>query len=451
VPRLTRKLTSDLAIGMTAFGVLVGALFPVFAVSLGVDPEAAYSTRFVVATLGAGLIVGLFNFLIARLMIAPRLSLLADSMQRINRGLLRAEADQDANACRLENCRVEVDSVDELGSCADAFNSLVETLFHQQQLDRVVRQFSQATSTQLDLGNLSRQSLGFFFEHTEAVAGGLFVTDGGRLRVVSSVGLRDPARIAENPRLQRILSDGHRVLLRLPEAVRVDGLLADFQPVEVLAMPVGFAGDPLGVIVLAADRPFAGESLGQLELLIRVLGLALNNAMAHQQLERLAALDSLTGLYNRRFGLARLDEELSRARRSAACLGLIMLDIDHFKRVNDRRGHLAGDRVIRMVAQTVAGRIRQGDVAVRYGGEEFLVVLPGADLGFTGQVAERIRAGVAAQACVHDGGEIRVTVSLGVAALPEVTADRAQQLIQAADQALYRAKAGGRDRVETGT
>ena len=108
------------------------------------------------------------------------------------------------------------------------------------------------------------------------------------------------------------------------------------------------------------------------------LGLAVNNALAHDRLERLAAVDPLTDAYNRRFGLGRLREEYSRAVRAEAPLGILMLDLDHFKAVNDTYGHLVGDRVLRAVAGACRRVIREGDVLVRYGGEEFLVLLPGA-------------------------------------------------------------------------
>ena len=120
----------------------------------------------------------------------------------------------------------------------------------------------------------------------------------------------------------------------------------------------------------------------------------MNNALAHDRLERLAAIDPLTEAYNRRFGLARLHEEYSRAVRAEAPLGILMLDLDHFKAVNDIYGHLVGDRVLRAVARACRRVIREGDVLVRYGGEEFLVLLPGAGVDDVMQIGERIRRAV---------------------------------------------------------
>ena len=164
----------------------------------------------------------------------------------------------------------------------------------------------------------------------------------------------------------------------------------------------------------------------------------------HDRLEHTATHDSLTGLLNRA-GLSQLRaSEIDMARLDAAPYALMLLDIDHFKQVNDRHGHLLGDRALRAVADAVASSVRSGDVAVRYGGEEFLVVLPSARLGDAAEVAERIRRNVAEASRASLPFEL--TLSAGIAAGDPVR-DRPEQVFDRADQALYRAKSGGRDRV----
>ena len=175
--------------------------------------------------------------------------------------------------------------------------------------------------------------------------------------------------------------------------------------------------------------------------------MALHNALLYDRLERLAALDPLTSLYNRRFGMARLHEEFGRAVRSTTPLGVLMFDIDHFKQVNDTYGHLAGDRVLVRVATLARAVMRDGDVIVRYGGEEFLAILPGASRNDLYNVGERLRRMIE-DAAVADGEQtIRVTVSIGGTAYPEVDVADETTLVNQADKALYASKESGRNRV----
>jgi diguanylate cyclase (GGDEF)-like protein len=161
----------------------------------------------------------------------------------------------------------------------------------------------------------------------------------------------------------------------------------------------------------------------------------------HDALRQSATRDPLTGLLNRSAMEEMLAEALKVAPDKRVPYALLLLDIDHFKQVNDRHGHLAGDNVLRAVAQAVLQTIRQGDVAVRFGGEEILVYLPGTTLAAAAEVAHRIRDAVA-----NADLPLPVTVSVGVAA-GDPMRDRPEGTFDRADQALYRAKQGGRDRV----
>ncbi len=166
----------------------------------------------------------------------------------------------------------------------------------------------------------------------------------------------------------------------------------------------------------------------------------------HEEIYRLTTVDGLTQIYNKRYFMEALDRELSRCRRYARALSLVMFDIDHFKQVNDTFGHLAGDYVLKALAEIIKGRIRREDVLARYGGEEFAVVLPEIDLAGASTLAEKIRKLVEAHAFVFEEAPIPLTVSLGVAALDETVAS-SDDFIKAADERLYRAKEAGRNRV----
>ncbi len=163
-------------------------------------------------------------------------------------------------------------------------------------------------------------------------------------------------------------------------------------------------------------------------------------------LQELAVRDGLTGLYNRRYLDETLEREVARARREGSPLSLVMMDIDHFKGVNDTYGHQVGDEVLRLLAATLLGDIRAEDVACRYGGEEFLILLPNMPFATALERAEAWRAEVAALDVRHGGFVLQFTVSLGVAAYPE-HGKTPDDLTRCADQALYRAKAEGRNRV----
>ena len=174
--------------------------------------------------------------------------------------------------------------------------------------------------------------------------------------------------------------------------------------------------------------------------------IALDNARMHRIVERQALVDELTGLANRRQGDDALALELARTGRGGGPVGLILADLDDFKSVNDAHGHLTGDSVLRAFADTLRETVREIDVAIRWGGEEFGVILPDTDVEGAGQVAERIRAALNGRGLTaSNGAPLRVTASFGVASfVPGMTAD---ELIEAADDALYEAKREGKDRV----
>jgi diguanylate cyclase (GGDEF)-like protein len=177
------------------------------------------------------------------------------------------------------------------------------------------------------------------------------------------------------------------------------------------------------------------------------LALALGNARLRESLRRQSVLDPLTGLFNRRYFDETLRRELARSRRMASPLSLVVLDVDHFKHVNDGFGHAAGDAVLRAIAQLVRQSIRYCDVACRYGGEELVILMPDCAQPDAARRAEALRADIAGAPPMNDGaGPDIITASFGVAEYPLHGAD-ADALFLAADQAMYRAKREGRNRV----
>ncbi|MDI1447825.1 GGDEF domain-containing protein [Polyangium sp. 6x1] len=166
-----------------------------------------------------------------------------------------------------------------------------------------------------------------------------------------------------------------------------------------------------------------------------------------QQMIDAALRDGLTKAFNKRYFLSRLETEIAYAKRHRAPLSLVMFDVDHFKRVNDTYGHLAGDYVLTKISKLTMNTVRTEDVFARYGGEEFGVICRGVSLGNAGILGERLRSAVETTPFEHEGTRIPITISVGVAASPDLPVETPEQLIAAADEALYQAKRTGRNRV----
>lgn len=166
-----------------------------------------------------------------------------------------------------------------------------------------------------------------------------------------------------------------------------------------------------------------------------------------RQMYDAALRDGLTGAYNKKYLMSHLRSEVSYARRHSVPLSLLMFDVDHFKATNDTYGHLAGDHILRELGQIAMKSVRSEDVFARYGGEEFAVVCRGISLKACARLGDRIRRLVESTQFVHDERTINVTISVGVSGIPNVAARSAEELIAAADEALYAAKKAGRNRV----
>jgi diguanylate cyclase (GGDEF)-like protein len=214
---------------------------------------------------------------------------------------------------------------------------------------------------------------------------------------------------------------------------------------NVVVTPITADGEHLGVAVGewggGYDARIPTSTVRALAQASMHTALALRNARLLGENERLATRDSLTGLANRRLFDESLQREVARAQRLDTPLSLLVLDVDHFKQVNDTYGHQTGDTVLREVADALVSNTKNYDVAARYGGDEFVVLLPGCSREDAVRVAERVRHGVA-----NAVGEAPVTISAGVATVPDNASD-AERLMAAADAALYDAKRTGRDRV----
>jgi diguanylate cyclase (GGDEF)-like protein len=209
-----------------------------------------------------------------------------------------------------------------------------------------------------------------------------------------------------------------------------------------LSVPLVARGRSVGVLKVVLSAPVCQGDVEILERLGATAAVALQNAQLFQETQRLATTDPLTGLNNYRQFHALLDLEIQRARRMRYAVGMLSIDLDHFKLVNDHHGHPAGDRALQRVAELLRRRLRRTDILARVGGEEFGVILPGDDLAAVAVVAENLREAVEGLPQT----EARLTLSIGGASLSPEALDK-QTLIDCADQALYDAKRNGRNQV----
>jgi len=298
--------------------------------------------------------------------------------------------------------------------------------------------------------NLSQAGLALFDENRQRL---VVVADHTAPGGMPAVGIE--LQLEGNLSMDRILST--RRSLAIFDAQH-DPLLESVRPVmkkrgvqSMLLVPIVIRGEVVGTIgcdALDQPRHFSEGEIDLAETIANLTAVRIEQARLFTQTQQLAITDALTGLYNRR-GLFELGHrEVERALRFQRPLAAVMIDIDHFKRVNDRYGHAAGDEVLRVLADRMRSNVREIDIVGRYGGEEFVILLPENSLKVALQVAERVRQGIVDSPIPFEGRWIKITVSLGVAAASQETRDLAA-LIEKADRALYGAKRSGRDRVSS--
>lgn len=208
-------------------------------------------------------------------------------------------------------------------------------------------------------------------------------------------------------------------------------------------------GDDLGELKFTRNKKFSEEEMESIENFIYHLVYPLRNAISYQKALRAAQMDALTGINNRAAMDRSLDREVELSHRHDNPLSLLIIDIDHFKRVNDSHGHSAGDAILKSMASCIKETMRTSDMLFRYGGEEFALLLSGTDIEGARQVGERIRNAVQTYPFVFDGKELEISVSIGVADLGR--RDSPSRLFDRADAALYQAKKSGRNQVHSAT
>ncbi len=280
----------------------------------------------------------------------------------------------------------------------------------------------------------------------------LFTTSRNLLEAAAVWGSPPPAERVFGPEACWALRRGRTHLVRNTRTGLICQHLGQQPPETSLCVPLMAQGESLGVLFLQSPPGPDGSSSQLSEATQRMAGmvaehlaLTLSNIKLRETLQGQSIRDPLTSLYNRRYMESSLDRDLRRAARGQDSVGLMLIDLDHFKRFNDTHGHDAGDQLLRELGAVLLQQFRGEDIACRYGGEEFTVILPSASPEDTRRRAEQLREAVAAIRIEHEGHPLEpVTASIGVAVFPH-QGGSAEALLAAADAALYRAKAAGRN------
>lgn len=318
-----------------------------------------------------------------------------------------------------------------------------------------IRKFHELTSlliTTLNPKALLQKALDRIVELSESEIGGIYLVDsvnqtmspfvfhGISAKAMGNVGFGEslPAQVvADNKR---------RHIKKIPEncILMVDFGFAKSCPKELLMLPMQSKDKVLGVIILGSLKEYSDDDLEVLSHMSDQMSIMLENALTNESMEHLSMCDGLTGLYNRRHLNERLLSEVKKVHRIGQNLSLLILDVDYFKKINDQFGHPVGDKVLTTLSQTIQAQVRDIDIVGRFGGEEFMVIMPSTNIEGAKITAEKIRNSIA-QLKFNELNFKAITISVGVSTYAGNGIDSAEELIQITDQALYKAKANGRN------
>ncbi len=422
-------------------GVSIGAL------SIGVrrsniDALIAENTRYVYGFIGLGMALSLLiAFLAYRDTMTPMRAIIG-AMDSFAAGNLRA--------------RTDIRTKDEFEGMGAGFNRMAAAVQEHQERVESFNSLASLLISNRKPDELLRHALDKLVELTGAHTGAIYLVDrenaGTQLKPFVAYGLHLDAMNSLD--LGQGLP-GEAALKRRPIHVQrpseecriiVNFGVAEALPNEVAFFPIVYRDELLGLLMLATLSRFRMEEIGMLEYATNQIAIVLENAFTHEKVERLSITDELTQVYNRRYLSRRLDEEFAKAERYRTPLSVLLLDLDHFKRINDQFGHQVGDQALRTVSGVIRSNLREVDVVGRYGGEEFLVMLPHTSRTDALAVADKIRA--AAEKIVVPGhADLKLTLSVGVATFPDLRVTTIDELVGRADEALYSAKSGGRNQV----
>jgi len=352
--------------------------------------------------------------------------------------------------------RTDIRTKDEFDDLGVRFNHMAQSIQEHQERVESFNSLSNLLISSLNPQSLMQNVLDKIIELTRAQAGTIYLSDVDNHEEVLIPFVAYGIDLAAMKHLhfgQGLPGEAARrkqsILIRdIPDdcLLNINLGIADVMPREVAIFPVIYRDSILGVMMLASMTPFRTNELSLLESMINQIAIVLENALAHEKVAQLSITDTLTGVYNRRYLSQRLEEEFRISQRHHSSLSALIVDIDHFKSINDEFGHQIGDEALTHVANSLKEQVRDSDLLARFGGEEFVIVLPHTSQKDAMIVAEKLRKTIASLV-INSMGDRKITISIGVATMPELNANHSDELLGAADRALYLAKEQGRNRV----
>lgn len=432
----------------------MGVAFPPLE-KLYFNDTSPISIPFGLMCLAAGITVGIANYILFSLVVSKELRFLVNGMNSINRKISSTTFNKKI---RKENYEIDVRTTDLLGEVTQAFNTMGKTVAERFDHEAGFRDITSQLSATVELNATSQNILKYYIDTTCITAALLYGKIDTEMVLLSSHDIDTNENLPKKlESWQGIINDTiesgtiHTINTEKDKLdwVSITTPLGTLQPKVLRLIPLIADKSTVGLVIAACGESDFSESaqLETLETYSKYMSPYLQNALLHNKIQEMASYDSLTHVLNRRFGLIRLREQFSEAQRYGSDLSVIMLDIDKFKNVNDTYGHEAGDLILKQVVSTIVLNLRDEEVICRYGGEEFLIILPMTNLNKAGLAAERVRTLIQQLTNYYKDKAILVTASLGVANLASLATQNENNLINAADTALYHAKNMGRNQV----
>ncbi len=449
---IKRSVLKNLLFSMLTFGLVVGLIFPPFARAV-LGTEKAYSAIFVSMCIMAGLLVGAMNFVIFRIIVSRELKRVQTGMHHVNQNITMANVLEDG--CENQ-CLLDVTSADIIGDITISFNEMTTEIFKRLELESETRILNEQLIKSVELEEVAETILQRMSQVVSAKGGLLYGGSIEKMDLLADIGIDKNGNVPHSmegefgPINQAINAGGIMTYAQMDgwDWLSQSTPLGTFKPRSILLVPLIAKQRTVGLIILACGLEKPGKKqYKKLEALRSFAAPFLDNAMLHQKITELAAIDDLTMILNRRFGLRRMREEFSRATRHGGAMSAVMIDIDHFKKFNDTFGHDAGDLVLKTAASILSSNLRSEDMVCRYGGEEFLIVLAGAGMNDGAILAERIRRSIETTEVNWVEKKLSITISIGIATYPVARASVCEELITFADKSLFAAKEFGRNQV----
>lgn len=440
-------LVNDIPVFVVSEPIKNSEGLPIGALSIGVrsskiDALLWGNTRNIYLFMGVGVLLSvLIAFLAYRDTMTPM------------RAIVRAM--EDFARGRLD-VRTEILTKDEFEELGSGFNRLADAIQEHQERIESFNSLSSLLITSLKPRDLMQNVLDKVIELTHSQSGVIYLTQTREEQEILvpyvayavDVERMEPLRMGDGLPGEAALKRRAIAITEVPEECRlnVNFGFADTLPKEIAIFPIVYRDSSLGVMVLGTLNGFRTNELSLLEYMTNQVAVVLENALTHEKVERLSITDTLTGVFNRGYIEQVMEASFADSRRYKTPMSLPIIDLDHFKRINDRFGHQVGDRALIAVTDCMRQSLRENDRLGRYGGEEFIVVLPHTSVADAVTTAEKLRTAIS-KLTVPGMGDERVTVSIGVAGLPDNGTESVDDLVRRADRALYEAKNSGRDRV----